>query len=153
VAERGVNADPTEDQYFKGALMINTLRSVVNDDTKWWALLHGFYQHFKYQNIMTEDVVAYFNQHTGMNLTPIFDQYLRHTQIPRLELLFGEAPGRLMYKWRADEDNFAMPVRVGAPDHWQIIHPTTKWQSMQTPLTKDEFQVATDLYYVDVNKQ
>lgn len=153
VVERGVNAEPTEDQYFKGALMINTLRSVVNDDTKWWALLHGFYQHFKYQDIMTEDVVAYFNQHTGMNLTPIFDQYLRHTQIPRLELLFGEAPGMVMYKWRADEDEFAMPVRVGTPGHWQIIHPTTHWRWMQTPLTKDEFQVQTDRYYVDVNKQ
>jgi hypothetical protein len=44
-------------------------------------------------------------------------------------------------------------VRVGTADHWQIIHPTTEWQSMQTTLTKDEFQVATDLYYVDVNKQ
>jgi aminopeptidase N len=153
VAERGVNAEPTEDQYFKGALMINTLRSIVNDDTKWWALLHDFYQHFKYQNIMTDDVVAYFNQHTGMNLTPIFDQYLRHTQIPRLELLFGEAPGMVMYKWRADEDDFAMPVRVGTAGHWQIIHPTTHWQSMQTPLTKDEFQVDTDHYFVDVNKQ
>jgi aminopeptidase N len=153
IAERGVNAEPTEDQYFKGALMINTLRSVVNDDAKWWVLLHGFYQHFKYQNIMTEDVVAYFNRRTGMNLTPIFDQYLRYTQIPRLELLFGEAPGMVMYKWNANEDNFAMPVRVGTPEHWQIIHPTTKWQWMRTPLKKDEFQVATDLYYVDVNKQ
>ena len=74
---------------------------------------------------MTEDVVAYFNQHTGMNLTPIFNQYLRHAHIPRLELLFGEAPGMVMYKWDADEDDFAMPVRVGTPDHWQIIHPTT----------------------------
>jgi aminopeptidase N len=153
IAERGVNAEPTQDQYFKGALMINTLRSVVNDDAKWWVMLHEFYQHFKYQNIMTEDVVAWFNQHTGMNLTPIFDQYLRHAAIPRLELLFGEAPGMVMYKWNADVDSFAMPVRVGSPDHWEIIHPTTKWQSMQTPLGKDEFQVATDLYYVDVNKQ
>ncbi len=153
VAERGVNADPTEDQYFKGALMLNTLRSVIDDDAKWFALIHGFYQHFKYQNIMTEDVVAYFNQHTGMNLTPIFNQYLRQVKIPRLELLFGEAPGMVMYKWDADEDDFAMPVSVGTPDHWQIIHPTTKWQWMQTPLAKDDFQVATDLYYVDVNKQ
>ncbi|HWG20595.1 MAG TPA: M1 family metallopeptidase [Terracidiphilus sp.] len=152
VAERGVNADPTEDQYFKGALMINTLRSVVNDDAKWFALLHDFYQHFKYRNIMTEDVVAWFNLHTGMNLTPIFDQYLRHAHIPRLELLFGEAPGMVMYKWDADEDGFAMPVRVGTPDHWQIIHPTTKWQWMQTPLSREDFRVATDMYYVDVNK-
>jgi aminopeptidase N len=153
IAERGVNAEPTEDQYFKGALMINTLRSIVNDDPKWWALLHDFYQHFKYQNIMTEDVVAYFNQHTGRNLTPIFDQYLRHAQIPRLELLFGEAPGIVMYKWRADEDSFAMPVRVGTSSHWQTIHPTTHWQSMQTPITKDDFQVDTDHYFIDVNKQ
>jgi aminopeptidase N len=153
VAERGVNGDPTEDQYFKGALMLNTLRSVINDDAKWFALIHGFYQHFKYQNILTEDVVNYFNQQTGMNLTPIFNQYLRHKDIPRLELLFGEAPGMVMYKWDADEDDFAMPVRVGTPDHWQIIHPTTQWQWMQTPLSKDDFQVATDLYYVDVNKQ
>jgi len=153
IAERGVNAEPTQDQYFKGALMINTLRSVVNDDAKWWALLHDFYQHFKYQNIMTEEVVAWFNQHTGMNLTPIFDQYLRHVRIPRLELLFGEAPGMVMYKWDADVDSFAMPVKVGTPGNWRIIHPTTGWQAMQTPLGKDDFQVATELYYVDVNKQ
>jgi aminopeptidase N len=153
VAERGVNAEPTEDQYFKGALMINTLRSVVNDDAKWWALLHEFYQHFKYQNIMTEDVVAWFNQHTGMDLTPIFDQYLRHAHIPRLELLFGETAGMVMYKWDADEDSFAMPVKVGTPGKWEIIRPTAKWQSLQTPLSKDDFQVATDLYYIDLNKQ
>jgi aminopeptidase N len=153
IAERGVNAEPDQDQYFKGALMLNTLRSVVNDDAKWWTLLHGFYQRFKYQNILTEDVVSYFNQQTGMNLTPVFDQYLRHAQIPRLELLFGEEPGIVIYKWRADEENFTMPVRVGKPGDWQIIHPTTKWQWMKTPLSKDEFQVATQLYYVDVNKQ
>ncbi len=153
VSERGVNDEPPQDMYFKAALMINTLRTVVNDDAKWFALLHNFYQHFKYQNIMTEDVIAWFNQHSGMNVTPLFNQYLRHAQIPRLELLFGEAPGMVIYKWRADEDDFAMPVRVGTPGHWQIIHPTTHWQSMQTPLSKDQFEVATDLYYIDVNKQ
>ena len=153
VAERGVNADPTEDQYFKGALMLNTLRSVINDDAKWWTLLHDFYQHFQYQNISTDDVIAWFNQHSGMNLTTIFNQYLRRAAIPRLELLFGEAPGMLMYKWAADEENFAMPIRVGTPGHWQTIHPTTTWQAMQTPLSKDELQVDLDHFYVDANKQ
>ena len=153
IAERGVNAEPTEDQYFKGALMLNTLRSVIDDDKKWFSLIHDFYQHFKYQTILTEDVIAWFNEHSGMDLTPIFNQYLRHRAIPRLELLFGETPGIVMYKWNADQEDFAMPVRVGTPDHWQLIHPTTKWQTMQTPLGKDQFQVATDLYYVDVNKQ
>ena len=153
VAERGVNATPPEDEYFKGALMLNTLRSIVNDDAKWFALIHGFYQHFKYQNIMTADVIRYFNEQTGMNLTPVFRQYLWHAQIPVLELLFDPTEHTVSYKWQAEEPDFAMPVEAGDPDHWQTLHPTLEWQTMKTPLTKDQFQVATDLYYVYVNKQ
>jgi aminopeptidase N len=148
VAPRGVNATPPQDMYFKGALFLNTLRSVVNDDRRWWALIRGFYQHFKYRNIMTEDVVEYFNRKTGMNLTPVFDQYLRHAALPALELAFDDAKGAVSYRWKADEPAFAMPVRVGTKDHWQIIRPTTAWQTMETPLHKDQFEVATDLYYI-----
>jgi len=95
IPPRGVNAVPPSDQYFKGALFINTLRSIVNDDKKWWVLLRDFYQYFKYRNIMTEDVVAYFNRKTRKNLTPIFDQYLRHKAIPILELKFND--GALLF--------------------------------------------------------
>jgi len=94
---------------------------------------------------MTEDVVAWFNQHTGQNLTPIFNPVLRHAQIPRLELLFGITHGSVMYKWSVDEDNFAMPVRVGTPDTGRSsTH--HDWQTMQTQLSKEDFQVATDQY-------
>ena len=153
IAPRGINREPPQDQYFKGALFINTLRSVVNDDARWWKLLHDFYQHFKYQNIMTEDVVQYFNKQTGMNLTPIFDQYLRHTAIPTLELKFDDSKGTGSYRWKVDEPAFQMPVRVGKKDSWQIIHATTDWQTMPASLKKDEFDVATDLYFVNVTKE
>lgn len=153
IAERGVNATPPQDQYFKGTLFLNTLRSVVNDDAQWWKLIHDFYQRFKYQNIMTEDVVAYFNEHTAMNLTPIFDQYLRHTAIPVLELKFDESAKTVAYRWRADEAAFAMPAKVGTKGHWEIIQPTTNWKTMKTALSKPEFAVATDLYFVDVLKE
>jgi hypothetical protein len=39
---------------------------------------------------------------------------------------------------------------VGDKDHWQQIQPTTAWQTMQTQLGKDRFEVATDLYYIEV---
>jgi aminopeptidase N len=152
IATRGTNTEPSQDQYFKGALFINTLRSIVDDDTKWWTMLRGYYQKYKYQNIMTEDIVQYFNQQTGMNLTPVFDQYLRHTAIPMLELKFDETAGTVQYRWVADETSFAMPVRVGVKEHWETIHPTAEWQTMKTPLTKDQFDAATDLYYIDVTK-
>ena len=153
IAERGIDATPPQDMYFKGALFLNTLRNVLNDDARWWTLIHDFYQHFKYQNIMTEDVVQYFNQHTNMYLTPVFDQYLRHTAIPTLELKFNQADGTVAYRWQADVPDFAMLVRVGKKGQWQIIQATTYWQTMKTPLNKADFDVATDLYYVNVNKQ
>jgi aminopeptidase N len=150
VAERGLNRTPPPDQYFKGALFLNTLRSVVDDDAKWWLLIGGFYQQFKYKTIMTEDVVAYFNQHTGMNLTPIFNQYLRRAALPVLELDFDSATSRVRYRWKTDEPGFVMPVRVGKKGEWQIIQPAAEWQTMATALSKNDFDVATDLYYIAV---
>ena len=144
---------PPQDMYFKGALMLNTLRNVVNDDTRWFKLLHDVYQRFKYQNITTDDIIAFFNQQTGTNLTPVFNQYLRHTALPVLELKFDSTARTVAYRWKADEPGFAMPIRVGAKSAWQIIQPTTEWKSMPTRLTKDSFEVATDLYFVNVAKE
>ena len=158
VGERGVDADPPQDQYFKGALMIATLRSMLEtgsaaeDDRRWFTLLHDFYQHFKYQNILTEDVVAWWNQNTHQDLTPFFNQYLRHTAVPTLELQFDPATQSVLYKWQAEEPGFSMPVKVGSRTHWQTIHPTLEWQVLRTPLGKEEFEVATDLFYVNVSK-
>ncbi|HEX8712634.1 MAG TPA: M1 family metallopeptidase [Terracidiphilus sp.] len=153
LCQRGVNATPPEDQYFKGALMLNNLRSVVNDDKRWFGIIHDFYQQFQYQNILTEQVVSYFNHATGMDLTPIFDQYLRHTDIPTLELKFDPAQGTVSYRWKADEANFAMPVRVGRKGAWTIVQPvTTRWQTIKTRLGKTSFGADTGLYYVRVEK-
>jgi len=69
-----------------------------------------------------------------------------------LELKFAEAAGTVAFRWQVDEPKFAMPVRVGRQGHWQIIRPTTEWQTMKTAIKKDEFGVATDLYYLEVSK-
>jgi aminopeptidase N len=153
ITPRGIHREPTQDMYFKGALFIHTLRSVVDDDERWWTLLHDFYQRFKYKTILTEDVVQFFNQQTGKDLTPIFNEYLRHAAVPTLELKFDESAKTVAFRWKADEQNFAMPVRVGSPDAWHIIEPTTDWKTMPISLPKNDFEVATDLYYVYVTRQ
>ena len=150
--------------------MIGTLRAWLETagpgpdraaDARWFSLLHDFYQHFKYQNILTEDVVTWWNEHTSVflhqNLKPFFDQYLRQTSIPTLELSWlPDAPNftthTVLYKWQADESAFAMPIQAGDPTHFQILHPNTEWQSLETPLTRDEFMVATNRFYVNVSK-
>ena len=166
IEERGVNRDPrSEDQYFKGALMIATLRSWlaadgIADDARWFQLIHDFYQRFKYKNIMTEDVTAWWQTNVNLprppgrilDLNAFFDQYLHHAAIPCLELNFNPADGTVSYKWQAEAPGFAMPIQAGDPQHWQVLHPTQDWQTLKTPLTKDQFQVATDLFYINVSK-
>jgi aminopeptidase N len=152
ITQRGIHRSPPQDMYFKGALFLNTLRSVVNDDERWWKLLKDTFQHFKYQNILTEDLVRYFNAQLGQDLTPIFDQYLRRVDLPALELSFDDDEGTLAYRWRADERAFDMPVQIGTAGAWQVIRPTTDWQVMKTTLRKADVEVAIDRYYVNVIK-
>jgi aminopeptidase N len=153
ITQRGIHRTPSQDMYFKSALFLHTLRSVVNDDERWWKLLRDVYQRFKYQNIMTEDMVRFFNAELKQDVTPLFDQYLRRSELPTLELAFDEKAGTLAYRWRADEARFAMPIKVGAVGQWEVLHPTTDWQLIKAPLPKDAFEVATDLFYVNVVKQ
>jgi aminopeptidase N len=151
--ERGKNIEPPQDQSFKGALMLNTLRSVIGDDAAWFRDIHDFYQHFKYQNILTEDVVAWWSQRTGRDLKPFFDQYLRHKELPVLLVGWDRKRGRIVYRWKAEEPGFAMPIQVGDPRHWTLITPSaTESKSLQWNGTLEDFNVATDLYYVDVDR-
>lgn len=153
ISEPNVVSTPPVDQYKKGGLFLNTVRSVIGDDSEWFKLLHDYYQRFKYQTIMTTDMIAYFNEHTRLDLTSIFNEYLRHAAIPTLELKFNQAESTVAYRWNAEESDFSMPIRVGEKEHWQIIRPSTReWKTMKTPLTKDRFSVAADLYYVNVRK-
>jgi len=152
ITAREVNQSPSQDQYFKGALFLNTLRSVIDDDTRWWKLVRDYSLRFRYRNIMTEDLVKFFNEKTGMNLTPVFDQYLRQAALPALELRFQESDGMVSYRWKAGVKEFAMPVRVGRRTDWQLVNPTTEWKTMKTGVKKEEFEIATDRYYVEVIK-
>jgi aminopeptidase N len=154
VTAHGENSEPPQDQYFKGALMLNTLRSVIGDDAKWFADIHDFYQAFKYRNSMTEDVVAWWSARTGMELKPFFDEYLRHATLPVLELRFDAGKGTVSYRWKADEAGFAMPVKVGDPEHWTLVTPVTnEWKTIRWTGKAEDFKVATDLYYVNVVKE
>ncbi|MFM8533921.1 MAG: M1 family metallopeptidase [Acidimicrobiia bacterium] len=150
ITQRGIHRTPNQDMYFKGALFLDTLRNAVNDDTRWWKLMRDTYEKFKYQNIMTEDLVRHFSSELKQDMTPIFDQYLRRVDLPTLELTFDEAAKRVSYRWKADERGFNMAIKAGDPAKWQMIQPTTDWKSMEWAGGKDAFKVATELFYVNV---
>jgi len=152
IGPTAVNHWPTGDQYFKGALFLHTLRNVVDDDKKWWAMLRDYAEHFKYKNIFTSEVINFFNAYFKRDFGPLFEQYLYHASVPKLQVKFEGT--RVAYKWKAEVEEFYMPIKVRVNGKTRFIFPTAKWKSEPLKgVAKENWQVATDLFYVAVEEQ
>ncbi|HNP33901.1 MAG TPA: M1 family metallopeptidase [Flavobacterium sp.] len=146
----GVNKEGSGDMYDKGALFLNTLRHVVNNDVKWWKMFLKYSQTFHNKIIDNDTVIAFFNAEFGMNLTPVFDQYLKHTAIPNLELRISK--GKLEYRWKVDENKFAMPVDVNIKGKKTRIYPTTNWTTSKFKIDSlQDVEALTNDFYINVN--
>ena len=142
----GVNKEGSGDMYSKGANMLHTIRQIVDDDEKWRSILRGLNLDFYHQTVYGSQVEAYIIRLSGKKLDKVFDQYLRHTEIPVLEY---QIKGRkLQFHWVNCIDGFDMPVKVTlSPGKYEFIYPTTKWKSTRCMLSnKDDFQVEENFY-------
>lgn len=142
------------DMYGKGALILNTLRHVINNDSTWFAVLKGIQSTFKYKTVTTENIVDYINQKTKTNYTYFFGQYLRFQKIPVLELMFESVGGKdyVSYRWVTDREGFNMPIKYTANRREPAyLYPSNTWQKTEVPgAGEDTFQVDTDRFYVSV---
>ncbi len=142
----GVNADGSGDMYYKGGSMLHMIRQLVHNDEKWRGVLRGLNKTFWHQTVTTQQIEHYMSQQTGIDLSKVFDQYLRTTQIPTLE--YQIANDTLRYRWTDVVPGFAMPVEVTSGDSGYVwIHPTEAWSSTPIALPADrEFGVDPDFY-------
>lgn len=147
IGPTGVNHWPTGDMYFKGALFLNTLRSIVDDDDLWWSMIYDYSYHFRGKNIYTTDVITYINNYFNRNLTPIFEQYLLFSDLPKLQLRYNG--NSIDYRWKSIVNNFDMPIKAGIEDRWEFIYPSNEWQTI-TPENIQNWRIDTDRFYIDV---
>jgi len=142
------------DMYDKGQLVLNTLRSVIDNDPLWFSTVRGLYETFKYQTITADDVFGFVNKKTGKDFGYFFDQYFKFTKIPELDvrLTYRADTVVMSYRWIADVKEFQMPVRVTtAPGKFEFITPTTSPQRMIIGNIKPEdFKVESDRFYVNM---
>jgi aminopeptidase N len=73
-----VNKEGSGDMYSKGAVLLNMIRTIINDDEKWRGILRGLNKTFYHKTVTYDDVIGYINAQSGMNLSAIFDQYLHY---------------------------------------------------------------------------
>jgi aminopeptidase N len=147
----GVNKEGSEDMYAKGAVLLNMVRTIINDDDKWRAILRGLNKTFYHKTVTYDDIIGYINQQSGMNLSPVFDQYLHYKGLPTLQFTWQD--GKPYCKWIADAKGFNMPVKVRIKGgEYKFIKPTTTLQAVDLPgVTKANLEADTLNYYVKLS--
>lgn len=144
----GVNKEGSDDMYYKGALMLNTVRHIINDDKKWWKILLKYSETYKHQIVDTNTVITFFNKESGINLTPVFNQYLKYSTIPKLEYSIND--NKLEYRWIVQEENFKMPIDITIDGKKMRLYPTTFWKKSKFKIdTFWEIDVLTDDFYIE----
>lgn len=112
----GLNKEGHSDMYVKGMLFLNTLRHVLNDDEKWWAMIKNMSdKEFKIRTTNYDEVVGYFNKESGKDLSKIFEQYVKFKDIPVLQVKEkkkGKKYVQYACKWKTDVKDFNMPVAI-----------------------------------------
>ena len=145
----GANREGSGDMYYKGGNLLHTIRQIVNDDAKWRMILQGLNKDFWHQTVTTQQVESYISQHAGVDLSKVFDQYLRTTQIPLLR--YKVDGSKLSFKYDKVVPGFAMPIRVNINGKAVSITPTESGQTMTSPEPINTFEVDRN-FYVETGK-
>ena len=148
----GVNKEGSGDMYPKGANLIHNIRQLINNDEKFRQILRGLNKTFYHQTVTTAQIEDYISQQSGLKLDKVFDQYLRHTNIPLLEYKIQN--GTLSYRWITDVKGFDMPVRVTLKDGvYSLIKPTNNWKTIKvdTSITAENFK-NDPAFYINIKK-
>jgi aminopeptidase N len=146
----GVNAEGSGDMYYKGGNLIHYVRQVVGDDEKFRLGLREINKRWYHATVNSSDIEAFWSIWSGKDLSSLFDQYLRHTEIPVLEY---ELKGKkLRYRWTNCITTFKAPVKVsldGKAAQW--INPKSGWTTKK--LAQPASTLETDPnFYVGAKK-
>jgi aminopeptidase N len=140
-----VNFSGSGDMYYKGGSMLHTIRQIIDDDQKWRSILRGLNKDFYHQVVKGSQIEEYMSSRTGINLKPLFDQYLRDIRIPIFEYFIKG--NKLTFRWNNCVQGFNMPLRIYASGIRKDIAPTTRFSTID--LETDNTTILVDPnYYV-----
>jgi aminopeptidase N len=145
----GTNRQGSGDMYPKGGNMLHTIRHIINDDAKWLSILRGINADFWHQTVTTEQIETYISKKAGIDLSKVFDQYLRTTKIPLLK--YGVNGKTLSFNYERVVKGFAMPIRVSINDKEVVITPNEVRQTLEFPEEIKTIEVNRN-FYIEAHK-
>ena len=154
IGQYDVNREGSGDMYSKGANLLHTIRQLTNNDELWRQTLRGLNEEFYHATVTTKEIEEYISKSIGMDLSKVFDQYLRDYRIPMFEYEIDN--GQLSYRWNNVIDGFDMQVEVKIDGKNHILYPSTEFKKMKIKnlfinVDKDYYVYNRDLKLV-VNK-
>lgn len=127
IGRYGLRNEGSGDIYNKGSSLVHMIRQMIGNDEAFRRLLRSINVTYYHRTVSTQELEAFIIQQTGLNLKPVFDQYLRTTQIPQLQ--YKLAKGKLSFRYVNCLPEFNMPVTIIAGKEIRIF-PATQWQSL-----------------------
>jgi aminopeptidase N len=130
------------DMYYKGANMLHTLRTLIEDDDLWFSILKGIQKKYAYQTVSSTEIINYIGQRTGKNFHDFFEQYLSYAEPPTLEYTksVNEKNGKVTvyYRYTTKLEAFDMPIRYTVGDRYKWLFPTHSWKELE--LSAEEYK-------------
>jgi hypothetical protein len=120
------------DTYMKGAWVMHTLRSVINNDTIWFKILKEFMVENAKNFADTNDFFQKVFQETGTDYWYFAEQYFYSPNQPELD--YYQTNNSFYYKWNNVNDNFIMPIELLINGSIKRVIPTKEYQSF--PITE-----------------
>lgn len=149
IGKYDVNNSGSGDMYNKGGNLLHTIRQLIDNDEKWRQVLRGLNKDFYHQTVTTKQIEDYLSEKSGINLSKVFDQYLRDYRIP--EFTYTIKGDEFKYKWNNTIDAFDMPLKVFINGEVKNLQPTTTWKTEKLVSSKANLKVDVN-YYVTSKK-
>ncbi|MFL2620724.1 MAG: M1 family metallopeptidase [Flavobacteriaceae bacterium] len=138
-----INREGSGDMYSKGANLLHTIRQLAKDDEVWRQTLRGLNKEFYHSTVTTKEIEEYISMSIGIDLSKVFDQYLRDIRVPIFE--YEITNGELKYRWNNVIDGFDMPVEVIIDDKNIYLFPNTEFKKTAI---KNLYINVDDDYYI-----
>lgn len=124
-----VNDQGSGDMYPKGGNMLHAIRHSIDDDVLFRGIMRGLNKTFYHKTVTTQQVEDYISKEAKFNYGNVFNQYLRTTQIPKLEYYLSKDGQKVFYRYTNSVENFNLPLVLKSDKAKIKITPTTQWQS------------------------
>ena len=116
------------DTYMKGAWVMHTLRSVINNDQIWFKILKEFMVENAKGFANTRDFFNKIEENTGEDYWYFAEQYFYSPNQPVLEYYQDE--NNYHYRWINVNDNFIMPIDLLVNGSIKRVHPSKEFKKI-----------------------